>query len=318
MKSDKYYLDREESIISLENTGNNSLFKIELKNENFLLKKFTTKEKIKIQHEIAFYRYLEKIKFLNVPKLIKFNHDNNYIITTYLDSYHEITSNDYSKLLFDCADFINNLNSPKHKHLIKSYPIRAADSVHLFIRNFELIEYRFTKYKKNLGKFNKNVLNTFNHTYLLYLKIKQKLEKKNFNFLYNDQIISPSDFGFHNCIITKEGTYFIDFEYSGSDYLIKLVCDFILQPRFFLKKNEVKIFIDNLNIIDSNLKDNLNFVYPLFAIKWVLILINFLDDHNVDKIKAKTNDFDFDLFISEQLSKTVRYFNMVESNYEIY
>lgn len=320
MNSNSHYLDHNELIIPLKNTGNNSLFKIELKKEKFLLKKFTSKEKIKIKHEITFYDYLKKINFSNVPKLIQYNNDNNFIITSYLDPSHQISKKDYSNLLIDSADFINYLNSKEHKHLINSYPIRAVDSVDIFNKNFQLIEYRFTKYKKNLYKYNNNVSNIFNHAYLYFLKIKQLLEKKDLNFLYTNKIISPSDFGFHNCIITETGTYFIDFEYAGSDYLIKLVSDFILQPRCELKKNEVKFFIDRLDIINDNLKENLNLVYPLFAIKWILIFINFLDDDNVEKLKSKSNniDLDFDLFVNEQLSKTTRYFNMLESNYEIY
>jgi hypothetical protein len=46
-----------------------------------------------------------------------------------------------------------------------------------------------------------------------------------------ERIISPSDFGFHNAILDKEGRLvFIDFEYAGWDDPAKLICDFFCQP----------------------------------------------------------------------------------------
>jgi len=43
--------------------------------------------------------------------------------------------------------------------------------------------------------------------------------------------VSPSDFGFHNAIITGTGIRFIDFEFAGWDDPAKATLDFILQPR---------------------------------------------------------------------------------------
>ncbi len=46
-----------------------------------------------------------------------------------------------------------------------------------------------------------------------------------------ERIISPSDFGFHNAILDREGRLvFIDFEYAGWDDPAKLICDFFCQP----------------------------------------------------------------------------------------
>ena len=55
----------------------------------------------------------------------------------------------------------------------------------------------------------------------IYMKLKKK-----------DLILSPSDFGFHNIVKKKQKLYFFDFEYSGVDDPVKLICDYICQPDY--------------------------------------------------------------------------------------
>ena len=45
------------------------------------------------------------------------------------------------------------------------------------------------------------------------------------------QVLSPSDFGFHNAILKESGDLvFLDFEYFGRDDPVKLMADFIWHP----------------------------------------------------------------------------------------
>ena len=45
-----------------------------------------------------------------------------------------------------------------------------------------------------------------------------------------DRVLSPSDFGFHNALLDRQGNVrFFDFEYAGWDDPAKLVCDFFCQ-----------------------------------------------------------------------------------------
>ncbi|HEY1793218.1 MAG TPA: phosphotransferase [Opitutaceae bacterium] len=47
----------------------------------------------------------------------------------------------------------------------------------------------------------------------------------------SERCISPSDFGFHNCLVRDGGPpAFLDFEYAGWDDPAKMVCDFFCQP----------------------------------------------------------------------------------------
>ncbi len=90
--------------------------------------------------------------------------------------------------------------------------------------------------------------------------------------------LSPSDFGFHNALLLGNGrVVFLDFEYFGWDDPAKLISDFLLHPAMKLDrhlndrfaKGAVKIFES-----DSALEPRLKAVYPLFGLKWILIMLN--------------------------------------------
>ena len=93
-----------------------------------------------------------------------------------------------------------------------------------------------------------------------------------------ERTLSPSDFGFHNCIRRDGGELvFLDFEYFGWDDPAKMVCDFILHPAMDLGASLKQRFVDSiLARLDSGhcLATRIETVYPLFALKWCLILLN--------------------------------------------
>ena len=96
--------------------------------------------------------------------------------------------------------------------------------------------------------------------------------------------LSPSDFGFHNCLRRDNGQLvFLDFEYFGWDDPAKLVCDFLLHPAMELASSLKQRFVDNMVGTDNRdlaLLERTETVYPLFALKWCLILLNpFLSEY---------------------------------------
>jgi Phosphotransferase enzyme family len=92
------------------------------------------------------------------------------------------------------------------------------------------------------------------------------------------QVLSPSDFGFHNAIRRPDGTLaFVDFEYFGWDDPAKTACDFVLHPGMALddplRHRFMKTFLSAFRDI-PRLDDRVRIVYPLFGIKWCLIVLN--------------------------------------------
>ncbi|MBI4963458.1 MAG: aminoglycoside phosphotransferase family protein [Desulfomonile tiedjei] len=92
------------------------------------------------------------------------------------------------------------------------------------------------------------------------------------------QTLSPSDFGFHNALKTETGRIiFLDFEYFGWDDPAKMVCDFILHPGMELRESLKRYFFDG--ILEGfheyeALATRIKVVYPLFGLKWCLIILN--------------------------------------------
>lgn len=98
-----------------------------------------------------------------------------------------------------------------------------------------------------------------------------------------ERTLSPSDFGFHNCVRAETGEiFFLDFEYFGWDDPAKTISDFILHPAMALTEEQKNTFYSSiLHHFGKyrNLDDRVEIYYPLYGLKWCLIFLNeFLPD----------------------------------------
>jgi len=92
------------------------------------------------------------------------------------------------------------------------------------------------------------------------------------------QTLSPSDFGFHNALRREDGSItWLDFEYFGWDDPAKMTADFLLHPAMNLDREAGRRFTSAILDGFSEAEDlafRLETVYPLFGLKWCLILLN--------------------------------------------
>ena len=90
--------------------------------------------------------------------------------------------------------------------------------------------------------------------------------------------LSPSDFGFHNVLREADGkVVFLDFEYFGWDDPVKLVSDFLWHPAMNIAEDLKVRFVQRMNVVFGNdpcFQARLKAVFPLFGLKWCLILLN--------------------------------------------
>lgn len=92
-----------------------------------------------------------------------------------------------------------------------------------------------------------------------------------------DRVISPSDFGFHNCIVTDSGLKFIDFEYAGWDDPAKTVCDFFCQPAVPVPREHFERFLSAVAdaVPDAAaLRRRAALLFPVYELKWCCIMLN--------------------------------------------
>ncbi len=93
-----------------------------------------------------------------------------------------------------------------------------------------------------------------------------------------DRIITPSDFGLHNALISPNGTpFFIDFEYAGWDDPAKTVCDFFLQPKIPIPFAYFDGFANQIASLSQNRQRTLERIekmMPICKLKWCCIILN--------------------------------------------
>lgn len=120
------------------------------------------------------------------------------------------------------------------------------------------------------------------------------------------RVLSPSDFGLHNCLKTEDGLVFLDFEYFGWDDPVKMVSDYVLHPaqgqagpkRLAVAKRMLSLFADQ-PCIHTRFKA----LFPLFGLKWCMIMLNeFLVEENARREFAGA-DTDHETILKHQLDK---------------
>lgn len=93
-----------------------------------------------------------------------------------------------------------------------------------------------------------------------------------------NRCISPSDFGFHNALVSATGEVtFIDFEYAGRDDPAKLVCDFFCQPEIPVPMHHLDSVLDGLCAgltVDARFRDRALTLLDAYRIKWACIILN--------------------------------------------
>jgi len=115
-----------------------------------------------------------------------------------------------------------------------------------------------------------------------------------------DKCLSPSDFGFHNAILSESGELrFIDFEYAGWDDPAKMVCDFFCQPAVPVSGNYYHKFVERVvaNLSDSEIhRQRMAILLPVYRVKWCCIILNnFLPVGNKRRNFARSADGGEDL-----------------------
>jgi len=133
--------------------------------------------------------------------------------------------------------------------------------------------------------------------------------------------LSPSDFGFHNALETESGEiFFLDLEYFGWDDPAKMICDFLLHPGMTiaasLKRQFARAVVDGLSW-SQGLGERVQAYYPLFGLKWCLILLNeFLPDQLLRRRFAGMSEQDCLRKQREQLAKAESMIDTTLNEYE--
>jgi len=287
-------------------------------------------ERNRLQVEFASLQFLWKHEVRCIPQPIVMDTDQGYAIYEYIDG-TQIAPKEVSENDIDYAvQFLMRLAECKNKEGSKDLPMacEACFSIQAII---DVIERRLQKLfalQNHNPQF--NVLHRFlKGDFIPSFKEIRKWCLSSLNqsgispvseLSYDERTLSPSDFGFHNALRRDTGEIvFIDFEYFGWDDPAKMVSDFLLHPgmelRFIYYRQFFEEILKRFNLYKT-LSKRIEFVYPLCALNWCLILLNeFVPEHFQRRTFAGSNLKKSDL-LATQLSKSVHMLNTIRCEYE--
>jgi hypothetical protein len=126
----------------------------------------------------------------------------------------------------------------------------------------------------------------------------------------DSQIISPSDFGFHNTLEDGGHLSFVDFEYAGWDDPAKLICDFICQPELPVSAGQGLQFREEL-LLDlpdpEGVRHRVKHLLPVHRVKWCCIILN---EFKLEDLRRRSHaGVEPNGLLASQLDKAKQYFD---------
>jgi len=279
-----------ENIEQIAGHGNSQVYRIiSPDGKTYVLKNYPdliVDKRRRLKTEFNTLRMLHQHNITNVPKAIAKDDDLNLGLYEWIEG--EKVSNPSADDLEQAISFVEKLHSLARK--IDRDDIKVASEACLSAKDLTgQIEKRLLRLQ-SIGKNHPKLCTFLESTFEpLWAKVRDAscsvwpFESKNSSLPRGKQTLSQSDFGFHNTLQGNNGVLaFIDFDYFGWDDPVKLTTEFIWHPAMKLNPNLIAKWKEAMQGIftgDSFFEDRLNAAFPLYGLRWAMIVLNeFLPD----------------------------------------
>lgn len=280
------------SLTPLTGGANNRVFRVDGANGSHALLKIYFQhpedQRDRVGAEFAFTRFAWGNGVRSVPQPLAVDAHNRLALYEFVPGRQLRPCELSEDVVQQALNFSIDINRYKRSESAKSLP-RASESCFSIAHHLECVEKRLQRLQKVEGssgidseaaKFVRtelftaweNILGrTRRQARLLGLSLETEIDRK-------DRCLSPSDFGFHNAILTEGSQLrFIDFEYAGWDDPAKMVCDFFCQqkvpvPVAFYEKF-VEAVVSDLSAPSIHAQ-RIGMLMPVCRMKWCCILLN--------------------------------------------
>ncbi|MDC0253257.1 hypothetical protein OAK75_00065 [Bacteriovoracales bacterium] len=319
LQNDK--LGKLQEIEPIKRDGNNRITKLSFGDKTEIIKSyFITKGEKKERGLLEFSacKILWENNIKNIPRPIKFNPKLNVALYDYIEGdqieAHNIPSNDLVKAM---STFIEQSKSIYRTNNLENY-FEAADSRQSFRDYTDIIDSRFNSIINGSSQ-NSLFSHVTNFLQKKVLPLKEiifknflcKLSKSSYSlevkFSKNERTLSPSDFGPHNMLIDKKGTYqFLDFEYFGQDDAAKLISDIFHHAGFQLSKAQKWMIYDDYvqnSPEDRFFQERFSLAIDLIGLEWVLIVLNIASPGSLERRVFANPNLDVKTLITTRLQK---------------
>lgn len=270
------------SISRIGSGKNNRTYLVSTQSEKFLAKFyfFSSQDKReRLINEFNFLKYVKEIGIKNVPKPIIKSDYHNLGIYEFIDG-RAFNSTDLNEgKIIEAASFFSSINNYQYK--VKSRGLNFASDAFLDYDKFVIQINKRILVLENAVKTEKNsedAVKFIKNLKSLWIGLKEELKKDRDLIIENKSLcVSPSDFGFHNSLITKNELFFVDFEYAGIDDPAKLLADFFIQPEIKVSLDYMKVF--SYRALEFSHKKDIIYqralkLFPIFQVKWCCIMMN--------------------------------------------
>lgn len=269
---------------------NSRVWRVEAASETYVVKEYfrhPADPRDRLSTEYGFLSFLQSQGITLVPKPIAQDPDSSYALYSYLPGAPVATIQSHH--IEQAATFITQINRGKETAAGQKLPLASEACLALF-EHLERVKLRLSRLAEAVVSGEDPGDNTLqtdvrallaNALWPTYYKIEQQIHtqlgiKLEQVLPRSEQILSPSDFGFHNMLEAGEQLYFLDFEYAGWDDPAKLLCDFVCQPQRPVSDEQGKAFAAYLShlVYIEQAHARATLLLPLYRLKWCCILLN--------------------------------------------
>lgn len=291
-----------ETARSVVGQGRNSrIYAVTAKGRRFALKVYPESRggHDRLRAETEALRFMEEAGFRCVPRVIAIDTNHRAAVLTWLEGTAPVAPS--AQDVDQAIDFL----AAVHAARLETQAGRLGPAGEACLTGEELVRQVHHRLERLLGLNGEPLL----HQYLKgsVLPMLPELEARALSWKgasgdsreelpYRCRTLSPSDFGFHNALRDASGRLtFIDFEYFGWDDPVKLVSDVLLHPGHDLDEETRRRLRAELSGLygndDPDFVGRLDAYHPMFALRWVLILLNeFLPDRWEQRREAGARD----------------------------
>ena len=264
---------------------NNRAFRLDVGNSRYLLKEYfrdVQDNRDRLKAEFAFCEFVQSCSIKSIALPIASEPNLGLGIYEFIEGVNCSNLHVSHKHTLEAANFINTINTHKTYSLAQKLP-NASEACFTLFDHLHCVSRRVNR----LARISANSTSNLEAIEFSKKRLATSICKINRVFSKSDlprkvakeeKSLSPSDFGFHNMLIDKNGRLrFIDFEYAGWDDPAKIICDFFCQPKFPVPMNWMDSFIEEALGKESwveIVRNRVRLLYPLYRIKWCCIILN--------------------------------------------
>lgn len=296
---------------------NNRVFRVVVNEKQFFLKSYfhhPEDQRERLKTEFSFSNFLWENGVKNIPKPIVCDLKFQLGLYDYIEAKKIVEKELTASLVQQALDFFITINRYKEKSQAQDLPV-ASEGCFNFRDHLNLVQDRMArlqnlKEEDSVDKEAKDFI--VRQLTPVWEKIRRNILGAT-SLTDEKRCLSPSDFGFHNALLTPTGKiYFHDFEYAGWEDPSQVICNFFCQPTLPVPKTYFLEFttqvFTSLECRDMQGLQRTKLLLPVYQVKWCCILLNDFFREGNDRRKFAQREDGFEERKKNQLMKAKTYF----------